>query len=138
MKTFAVYQHPSKGYEAVKRGFSWPAFLFCVWWMLAKRLWTHASIWIVAILACRAIDRLVQDAASVAALLIIVLVMVVSIALWLLPAFEGNQWRERALRERGYRSLGTVECETPEAAVVRCAMQPVSGPSARAGLSQPA
>ena len=36
MKVFTVYKHESKFYEAVKVGFSWPAFIFGGWWMLVK------------------------------------------------------------------------------------------------------
>jgi hypothetical protein len=30
MKTFKVFSHPVHGHEAVKQGFSWPAFSFGV------------------------------------------------------------------------------------------------------------
>ena len=46
MKAFAVYQHPTHGFEAVKRGFSWPAFFFGVIWMLIKKLWLLAISWL--------------------------------------------------------------------------------------------
>ena len=36
MKVFTVYKHESKGYEAVKVGWSWPGFFFGPWWMLVK------------------------------------------------------------------------------------------------------
>ena len=28
MKQYTVFQHPTSGYEAVKNGWSWPAFFF--------------------------------------------------------------------------------------------------------------
>ncbi len=48
MRSFNVYRHPAEGYEAVKTGFSWPALLLGIIWMLAKKLWTFAAIWFAA------------------------------------------------------------------------------------------
>lgn len=45
MRTFRVYAHPTRGSEAVKVGFSWPAFWFGGFWMLAKKLWGYAIAW---------------------------------------------------------------------------------------------
>jgi len=45
VKTFNIYHHPIHGYEAVKVGFSWPAFFFAFIWMLLKRLWLHAAVY---------------------------------------------------------------------------------------------
>ena len=42
MKTFEVYQHPTQSSEAVKEGFSWPAFFFGPAWLLFKQLWLFA------------------------------------------------------------------------------------------------
>ena len=39
MKQYAVFQHPTSGYEAVKNGWSWPAFFFTWIWAFVKRLW---------------------------------------------------------------------------------------------------
>jgi len=38
MKIYEVYQHPVKGYAAVKIGFSWPGFFFGIIWALIKKL----------------------------------------------------------------------------------------------------
>ena len=45
MKTFNVFSHPVQGFEAVKVGFSWPAFLFGSLWMLDKGLWRLSGLW---------------------------------------------------------------------------------------------
>lgn len=39
--------------------------------------------------------------------------------LWLVPAFEGNRWREENLLKRGYEQLTTVQVETPDAAIAQ-------------------
>lgn len=43
----------------------------------------------------------------------------VATALWLIPAFKGNKWREENVSKRGYEQLSTVQAETPEAAVAQ-------------------
>jgi hypothetical protein len=52
VKTFNAYCHPTGDFEAVKIGFSWPALFFSFVWMLAKKLWKFAALWIVAYAAC--------------------------------------------------------------------------------------
>lgn len=45
MKSYHVYRHPTLGYlEIIKIGFSWPAMLITLPWMLVKRLWVHAVL----------------------------------------------------------------------------------------------
>lgn len=40
MKQFKIYQHPSGQLQAIKIGFSWPAFFFGFAWALVNKLWT--------------------------------------------------------------------------------------------------
>jgi hypothetical protein len=43
MKTYKVFTHPSGSTQAVKQGWSWPAFLVPHIWALFKRLWGLAA-----------------------------------------------------------------------------------------------
>lgn len=43
MNTYRVFKHESKGYSAIKEGFSWPAFLFTGLWVLYNRLWLQGA-----------------------------------------------------------------------------------------------
>ncbi len=128
MKTFNVYKHPTYGIEAVKVGFSWPAFLFSPIWMLVKKLWGLAGAWVAACsgltLAEKAIDfedKLNLSDVSRAQALVYLLVYLILAAgyffLWLVPGFKGNKWREENLTKRGYEQITTVQAETPDAAV---------------------
>src|SRR3989337_3893601 len=47
MKTFDLYRHPTLGYEAVKRGFSWPGFFITPLWALSKRMWLGGALLLV-------------------------------------------------------------------------------------------
>lgn len=118
MTTFNLYKHPTQGIEAVKSGFSWPAFFFGVVWMVVKKLWVLAVVWFVAYVvfaflgtsmtpSLEGTGAVINDAISTAG----------QAALWLVPAFMGNKWREKNLAMRGYEQLTTVEAESPEDAI---------------------
>lgn len=116
MKVYRVYKHPSLGAEAVKVGFSWPAAFFNLIWMLAKKLWTLAGLWVLAYIVL----SIIQDAAfkshSTGAILI---VLGGHLALALIPAFKGNEWRIKNLTNRGYEFLDSAQAATPDAAIAQ-------------------
>lgn len=104
---FNIYEHPSLGLEAVKIGFSFPALLFGIVWILTKKQWDMALLW---------------------AFLFVVFTNTHSVSwippigylfLWLFPAFKGNAWREINLSKRGYELIDTIEAETPDAAIAK-------------------
>ena len=61
MKTFNVYKHPTQGIEAVKVGFSWPAFFFGIIWMLVKKLWGLAGAWFAAYIVLSLIEKVTDQ-----------------------------------------------------------------------------
>lgn len=118
MKTFNVYKHPIQGIEAVKVGFSWPAFFFCGIWMLVKKLWGLAGVWFAAYIVLLLIEEVTDQSGESGARVLVYLILAVGyLTIWLVPAFKGNKWRERNLSKRGYEQLTTVQAETPDAAV---------------------
>jgi hypothetical protein len=42
MKTYKIFKHPIGDYVAIKNGFSWSGFLFCVFGALYKQMWLLA------------------------------------------------------------------------------------------------
>jgi hypothetical protein len=44
LKDFKIYENPFGDQEAVKQGWSWPAFIFGGFWALWKNLWLIGSI----------------------------------------------------------------------------------------------
>ncbi len=122
MKTFNIYRHPTLGIEAVKVGFSWPAFFFGVIWMLVKKLWCLAGAWLVAYIALSLIETVTDESREGSAQALVYLIVAAGyFTLWLVPAFKGNKWRENNLSKRGYEKLITVQTETPEAAIAHAA-----------------
>ena len=61
MKTFNVYKHPTQGIEAVKIGFSWPAFFFGIIWMLVKKLWGLAGAWFAVYIVLSLIEKVTDQ-----------------------------------------------------------------------------
>lgn len=116
MKVYKVYKHPSLGAEAVKVGFSWPAAFLIVLWMLAKKLWTFAGGWILAYIVLAIIQDAALTSHSTGAILII---LGGHLALGLIPAFKGNEWRIKNLMKRGYLFVDSVQAATPDAAIAQ-------------------
>ena len=123
MKHFKVYQHPTTGYEAVKVGFSWPAFFFSWIWMLVKKLWGFAGLWFVLYLVLSIIEVATDEAGSEPGLQGIMYLLLAGgyFALALVPGFKGNEWRGNNLRKKGFEMIQKVEAETPEAATASVA-----------------
>ena len=113
MKTFKVYKHPARGFEAVKVGFSWPALFFGLIWMLVKRLWNFAAIWFGLYIVLAIAESVAKSPFS------LFIIFVVYMALWLMPAFKGNEWREANLSTRGFEYLDKVEANNPREAVAQ-------------------
>lgn len=122
MKTFNVYKHPTQGIQAVKVGFSWPAFFFGFVWMLVKKLWGLAGAWFAAYIVLSLIENVTDQAGKGGAQALVYLILAAGyFTLWLVPAFKGNSWREQNLSKRGYEQVSTVQSETPDAAVAQAA-----------------
>lgn len=121
LKTYKVYKHPSGGAEAVKVGFSWPAASFIVFWMLAKKLWTLAGLWILAYFVL----TIIQDTAiKSGGAGVILIVLIAHLALALIPAIKGNEWRIKNLTKRGFEFVDSVSAETPDAAIAQVRKSP--------------
>ena len=121
MKVFKVYKHPSLGAEAVKVGFSWPAAFFIVIWMLVKKLWIFAGLWVVAYIVLTIIQDSALKSGAAGAILI---VFAGHLALALIPAFKGNEWRIKNLTKRGFEFVASVPANTPDAAIAQALKDP--------------
>lgn len=118
MKTYTVYQHPVRGLEAVKMGFSWPALLFSLFWMVTHRLWRVTLVWVtVYAVAVALVEWLAPGVWALN------LSSAVLLALLIIAGGRGNAWREAALSRRGYRVLQTVKADSPAIAVAVAAAQ---------------
>lgn len=120
MRTFNVYKHPTEGFEAVKIGFSWPALIFGVFWMLVSSLWLFAALWFVMLISLRVIEEvLFRQEPSLPQILFLLVTIVVSLILWLVPAFKGNGWRDAKLTKQGYKCVATIQARSSAAATAQ-------------------
>jgi hypothetical protein len=125
MKTFNVYRHPIQGLEAVKVGFSWPAASAGPIWMLVKQLWGWSVLWIALYVSLSLVET-DTDTSELGGIQALVYLHLVAgyVALSLIPGVKGNQWWERNLVRRGFEMLGTVQAETPDAAISQMTTSP--------------
>nr|VFK44647.1 MAG: Protein of unknown function (DUF2628) [Candidatus Kentron sp. TC] len=112
MKQFKVYANPQEKYEAIKQGWSWPAFFFGIIWALVKKMWLLGfGIWgvgAVLILIGESIEG--WDA----------LMGIASFVLMFVFGKEGNRWREKNLISRGFDFKSTVSAANSEDAIALC------------------
>jgi len=115
MKVFTIYKHESKGYKAVKVGWSWPAFIFGGWWMLFKGfifiLIFYIAVYVLMVVYYNDLDVNAPYSAND------FFVFVVGLILWFYPGFEGNSWLDKKFKNNGYSELKAVPASTKEAAI---------------------
>jgi hypothetical protein len=111
MITFDVFVHQAEGYEAVKRGFSWPAFIFGVFWAFHKKLWLPGAVYLALMLVLALSGGGAQGDSLVA------LYDLVGFAVSLFVGASGNGWRRQALLAQGYRHIDRAEAPSPEEAI---------------------
>jgi hypothetical protein len=128
MKTFNVFKHPDKGFEAVKVGFSWPAFFFGILWMIAKKLWALAGLYFILTIVCSFFDAVVdQLEAGGGQVIIYLFVMAGSLALLAGSWLQGQQVARRkssrawlrAGHNRADRNFGCRHCASCKTSLTR-------------------
>ena len=103
MKQYKIFEHSSGATEAVKQGWSWPAFLFSFVWAMVKKMWAIGiGLFILSLI-------FISMVGTKADLLINGISVVVSVIF----GIYGNNWREKNLESRGYKMKGTVEAANP-------------------------
>ncbi len=116
MRVFDIYKHPRYGFEAVKRGFSWSAFLVPSVWAVRRGLGYTTVVLVIT-------TTLMFDIAEITSHWI----QQPAIQLWLLgllvvlfglrPGFRGYRWHAQALREDDFHFTCTVIAESKRQAI---------------------
>jgi uncharacterized protein YacL len=106
MKQYKVFKHPSETIEAVKIGWSWPAFFFSFIWALVKKMW---ALGIGLLVLSLIFISMIGPGAD---LLINILSVIVSIIF----GIYGNSWLEKNLESRGYEVKDIITAKNPEEA----------------------
>lgn len=126
MKNYNIYKHPNGKIEAVKQGWSWPAFFFGAIWALIKQLWMVAGlIFAYAIISSIIIQSVTPsydyyeygggDPSQALVLQSISTLIQLGIAVYL--GVKGNSLREANLIKRGYECIGNINAVNPDSAI---------------------
>lgn len=112
MKQYKIFKHPSGTSEAVKQGWSWPAFFFSFIWAMVKKQWALGVSVLIGLLVFGFIVGAAGGDEGGGAL-----INIVSIIINIIFGINGNSWRERNLISRGYEQVDTVTAANPEGAI---------------------
>lgn len=112
MNQYRIFKHPSGATEAVKQGWSWPAFSFGFIWALSKRMWSLGfGVMLTLFLIGNIIGAIQTEEESDISFKLIGLIASILFGIY------GNPWRERNLASRGFEAKQTVSAASPKAAV---------------------
>lgn len=101
MRVFDIYEHPQAGLCAVKRGFSWPAFLAPSVWSAAKGL--GSTTLLLVICSTLMFDFLKLATGFVPDPGAMLMLFVLSYVLFgLRPGTHGNSWHAASLQRDGF------------------------------------
>ncbi len=118
MKQFKVYKHEESGaLEAVKQGFSWPAFFFGLIWAIIKRLWIVALILALISLVSSGLMVTFVEQGMLNSQAADTFLYLVNLGVALVLGTQGNVLREKALEQRGYQFKQRLDAANPEAAL---------------------
>lgn len=112
MKQFKIFKHPSGAIEAVKQGWSWPAFFFGFVWAMMKKMWKLSIGVVLAILVIGFITGIAASEEMGEAIL-----NGIGMTANLMFGVHGNSWREESLTARGFALKKTISAASPRAAV---------------------
>jgi len=116
MRVFDIYQHPRYGIQAVRRGFSWLAFLAPSVWAVRRGLGYTTVLLVVTTTLMFDIAQLAGGWVSgpVGQLLLLTgLVIVFGVK----PGFSGYLWHARALKEEEFAFKCTVAADSRRRAI---------------------
>lgn len=119
MHNYKIFKDPLGVYEAVKQGWSWPAFFFSTIWAFIKRIWWLGfGLVLLSFLLPSLIAANLQDIPQEQAIAIINMIgSIITMIIGIILGLYGNLLREKNLLSRGYNYVTTVSAETPERAI---------------------
>ena len=113
MKQYKIYEKNHLQIEAVKKGWSWPAFFFTWLWAMVKKLWILALCIIIFIIIF--VNIIYEDSGDQNAFTVIS--SNVSLLIRIILGLKGNKLRESNLRSRGFKYKTTITASNPESAI---------------------
>ena len=130
---YKIFKHPTGSIEAVKQGWSWPAFFFTYIWAMVKKMWALGVLVFVGWFVLGIILNAVATSSERS-----VIIFMSGIIINIVFGVNGNSWREKNLLARGYKIKGTEKAVDLEnvnssrqntATVKSCQVPSTSGPT---------
>ncbi len=115
MKQYNIYEYPHNRFEAVKNGWSWPAFIFGFIWTMAKRMWWLSAAVMLGLVAIGGFTGVFLDCENDPTFCRVL--DLVGLVLGVIFGFYGNKWREKNLQSRGFDYRETVSAKNPQSAI---------------------
>lgn len=105
MKEFQIYKNNLDNYEAVKIGWSWPAFILNWAWFFYKKMYKEGALALTILFAISFIpdDFTVQ--------------YLIAILIYFNGGRLGNEWLRDSLEERGYKKRRKINALNSDAAI---------------------
>jgi membrane protein YdbS with pleckstrin-like domain len=111
VRVFDIYQHPIYGKQAVRRGFSWLAFLAPSVWAVRRGLGLVTVLLVITTTLMFDIAQLAGNWVSNPTAQILLLVALV-ILFGIKPGFSGYRWHARVLRQEKFLFKCTVAADS--------------------------
>ena len=111
MRVFDIYQHPKYGKQAVRRGFSWLAFLAPSVWAVRRGLGLTTVLLVVTTTVMFDIAQLAGTWVTNPIAQILVLAGLV-VLFGIKPGFSGYRWHARILEDEDFSFKCTVAAES--------------------------
>ena len=123
MKIYSIYADKKGNYKAVKKGWSWPAFLFTTVWAVIKGVWkgsTCSAIVLSCVFIILVIVANIPPHRNLNLLfdLLVVYMSYFLLALSLIMGSRGNQWIRTKLLRGGYDYQEIILAHSEKAAVM--------------------
>ncbi|AZS51687.1 DUF2628 domain-containing protein [Entomomonas moraniae] len=119
MNDYKIFKSSSDSYEAVKQGWSWPAFFFDILWALIKQLWGVAAIiFVVTLLIVIFLtpslqglpdDQVINTMNNIS--------FIIGTPLRIILGVFGNKLREQNLIKKNYVLVGNIASTSPAKAI---------------------
>jgi len=116
MRVFDIYQHPKYGKQAVRRGFSWLAFLAPSVWAVRRGLGYTTVFLVVTTTLMFDIAQLAGTWASSPISQVLLLAGLV-VLFGIKPGFSGYRWHARVLKEEDFTFTCTVAAQSRRQAI---------------------
>lgn len=114
LTVYDVYQHPiTNKYQAVKQGFSWPAFFFMSLWAFSRRLYFFGMVLTVVVVFSLAIEVLIKPQNF----WMETVVSLMQVGCYALFAWFANDVRRWFLGRKRFEKCASVSAKSPSRAI---------------------